>query len=312
VESAEELIARGAALLRGGGVVAFPTETVYGLGANALDPIALARVYEIKGRPRTSPLIVHVASIAMAREMVAVWPEKAEALARRFWPGPLTLVLPKSGIVPMDLTAGLDTVGVRMPAHPVALALIAQAGVPVAAPSANRFMALSPTSAAQVRAGLGSAVDLILEGGVPEVGIESTVLSLVGDVPVLLRPGMISRAEIETCIGPVRLLDGDLEAAHPSPGLHARHYAPRTPLYLVDGVAGLPETGRGVYLFLTDVGGTRNAVPMPLDPHDYARTLYGTLHRLDGDGWDWIGVERPGGAAEWAGIVDRLERASIR
>ncbi len=312
MESAAELIARGAALLRNGGVVAFPTETVYGLGANALDPVALARVYEIKGRPRTSPLIVHVSSIAMARAMTAVWPEQAETLAREFWPGPLTLVLPKSAVVPMDLTAGLETVGIRMPAHPVALSLIEQAGVPVAAPSANRFMALSPTSADQVRQGLGAAVDLILEGGVPEVGIESTVLSLVEGTPLLLRPGMISRADIEECIGLVRVAEGSGEGAHPSPGMHERHYAPRTPLYLVGTGGELPRTGRGVFLYSTDSGEAENGVAMPGDAQSYARLLYGTLHRLDGEGWDWIGVERPSGEAEWAGILDRLQRASIR
>ena len=315
METTPELIARGAALLRQGGVVAFPTETVYGLGANALDPIAIARIYEIKQRPRSSPLIVHVSSIAMARDLVIDWPDKAEILARRFWPGPLTLVLPKSARVPRELTAGLETVGLRMPAHPIALALIEQAGVPIAAPSANRFTHLSPTSAQHVESGLGAAVDLILAGGPSQVGIESTVLSLALELPMLLRPGMITRTEIENCIGPIGVLDtvlNTVDGAHPSPGMHEKHYSPQTPLYIVRGSEGLPPSGRGVYLFLTVPGVARHSVPMPHEPSDYARVLYDTLHRQDEEGWDWLAVEQAPESAEWAGIVDRLKRAAIR
>ena len=306
-----ELIARGAALLRHGGVVAFPTETVYGLGANALDPAAIGRIYEIKQRPRTSPLIVHVSSIEMARILVSVWPDKAETLARQFWPGPLTLVLPKSPQVPKALTAGLETVGLRMPAHPVALALIEQAGVPIAAPSANRFTQLSPTDASHVERSLGAAVDLIIPGGPSQIGIESTVLSLAQQLPLLLRPGMITQTQIEDAIGPIGVLS-EATGAHPSPGMQERHYSPRTPLYLVDSLKALPKVGRGVYLFLTEAGSAAVAVPMPQNPGDYARILYQTLHRYDLEAWDWIAVERPVGGADWVGIVDRLSRASIR
>src|SRR5271155_916117 len=199
-------IARAAALIRAGELVAFPTETVYGLGASALDPQAIDKIFAAKGRPPSSPLIVHVSSIEMARGLVREWPERAEKLAAKFWPGPLTLVLPKQPHVPDRLTAGLDTVGIRMPAHPIAQALIREAGVPIAAPSANLFGALSPTSAHHVRDGLGNSVSMVLDGGRTTVGIESTVLSLAGPEAVLLRPGMVTQQEIEAVIGPVRVL----------------------------------------------------------------------------------------------------------
>src|SRR5882762_6184690 len=263
-------IEAAARLLRAGRLVAFPTETVYGLGANALDAEAVARIYAVKRRPATSPLIVHVASIEMAQSLVANWPEIAERLARRFWPGPLTLVLPKSHVgadaflrlhsgprpaeqseaapssssstIPAIVTAGLPTVGLRIPAHPIALALIRAAGVPLAAPSANRFTQLSPTTADHVRRSLGSDVDLILDGGPCEVGIESTVLSLAGSQPVLLRPGGVSRAEIEAIIGPIAITT-EVVGAHPAPGMHPRHYSPRTRLLLVRN-GELPEQGQ--------------------------------------------------------------------
>jgi L-threonylcarbamoyladenylate synthase len=191
-----ELLARAASTLRAGGLVAFPTETVYGLGANALDARAVERVFDVKGRPQSSPLIVHVASIEMARSLASHWPESADKLAAAFWPGPLTLVVRKDPQIPDIVTAGLPTVGLRQPDHPVAAALISEAGVPLAAPSANRFTALSPTTAEHVLKSLGDGVDLILDGGPTRVGIESTVLSLAGPRPRLLRPGMISRDEI--------------------------------------------------------------------------------------------------------------------
>src|SRR5580658_2956511 len=187
-----------ASRIRSGEVVAFPTETVYGLGANALDAAAVHKIYELKGRPMASPLIVHVASIEMAREIVAEWPPLAESLARRWWPGPLTLVLPKKPAIPDIVTAGLPTVGVRMPNHPIALELIEEAGVPIAAPSANKFMELSPTTAEHVRAAFGDAVE-VLDGGPTQVGIESTVVVIENGAVKLLRPGMISLGEIESC-----------------------------------------------------------------------------------------------------------------
>jgi L-threonylcarbamoyladenylate synthase len=303
-------IRRAAELIRAGRLVAFPTETVYGLGANALDAAAVERIYEAKGRPAESPLIVHAASITMARELAAEWPRQAEVLAERYWPGPLTLVLPKKRSVPDIVTAGLSTVGIRIPAHPVALALIREAGVPIAAPSANRFTGLSPTTAAHVRDGLGAAVDLILDGGPTNVGIESTVLSLAGAHPVLLRPGMVSQAEIEELVGPVEMHTHNGPGAHASPGLHPRHYSPRTRLLLVEGGA-VPNEGRGAYLGLSSEPARPVAcfVPMPAQAADYAARLYETLHRLDREGLDWIAVERPPNHPGWAGILDRLERA---
>ena len=286
------LIARAAGLLRAGRLVAFPTETVYGLGANALDADAVKRIFEAKGRPYSSPLIVHVASIDAARELAAKWPEAAERLARAFWPGPLTIIVPKSARVPDVVTAGLPSVGLRMPAHPVAHALMEAAGVPVAAPSANRFTELSPTTAGHVRDSMGDRVELILDGGPCEVGIESTVISLAGARPKILRPGMISQTRIEEVIGPVEV-GGGAE----SPGQHPKHYSPRTRLIL----GRSPDEGRGVRLDFSN---------MPRDAAAYAERLYGVLHELDGGDYDWISIEMPPDTPEWAGVRDRLMRAA--
>ncbi|MCL5746038.1 MAG: L-threonylcarbamoyladenylate synthase [Acidobacteria bacterium] len=301
---------RAAELIRAGKLVAFPTETVYGLGANALDACAVERIFAAKGRPSTSPLIVHVDSAAMARELVERWPDAAEALAARYWPGPLTLVLPKRPLIPDVVTAGLATAGLRVPAHPVALDLIRESGVPIAAPSANRFTQLSPTTAEHVRESLGDSVDLILDGGQTTVGIESTVLSLVDDCPVLLRPGMVTQIDIEALIGPVEIAGRIENGAHPSPGMHRRHYSPRTRLVLV-GSGALPE-GRGAYLWVSRFIPAPKAILMPQTAAAYASALYDTLHRLDSEGWEWIAVERPPAGPEWAGINDRLERAAAR
>jgi L-threonylcarbamoyladenylate synthase len=298
---------RAAALLRAGGLVAFPTETVYGLGANALDPEAVARIYAAKGRPATSPLIVHVADVAMAQTVAAEWPEAAQRLAERFWPGPLTLVLAKRDVVPDGVTAGLGTVGVRQPAHAVALELIQRAGVPVAAPSANPFMGLSPTTAEHVRQGLGAAVDYIVDGGSCPVGIESTVLSLVGGRPVLLRPGMVSRTMIEAIVGPVELAgEAAPDAAHAAPGMHARHYAPKTPLRV-----GVPGAESG-YLWHTVEIEAEMAVRLPAEADGYAAGLYEALHLLDAAGLPEIVAEPAPGGGEWDGIRDRLARAAER
>lgn len=294
------LIEEAAALIRAGRLVAFPTETVYGLGASALDAAAVRRIFEAKGRPETSPLIVHVSSTEMARRYVTAWPEAAERLAARHWPGPLTLVLPKTREIPDEVTAGLPSVGIRVPAHPIALELIERAGVPIAAPSANRFTELSPTCAEHVRRSLGGRVDLILDGGSTPVGIESTVLSLAGERPVLLRPGMISREEIEEVTGVVEVQTTGGPGAHAAPGMHLRHYSPRTPLLLVRGRPDRP--GRGIYL--------KHGETMPANPRDYAAELYATLHRLDAEQLDWIAVEIPPEGESWTGIRDRLRRAA--
>jgi L-threonylcarbamoyladenylate synthase len=302
-------ISRAAALIRAGDLVAFPTETVYGLGANALDAEAVRKIYSAKGRPPDSPLIVHVDSVEMARGLVREWPEKAEQLSARFWPGPLTLILPKQPHVPDNLTAGLETVGLRMPNHPIALALIREAGVPIAAPSANRFTGLSPTTAGHVRETFGSEVAMVLDGGPAEVGIESTVLSLAGPVAVLLRPGMLTHSEIEAVIGEVNILRGQTAGAHPSPGLHRRHYSPRTPLVLVEH-GRLPSSGRGAYLWISAAAEAARVIRMPDHPRDYAAVLYATLHGVDHQNWDWIAVEIPPHDPEWAAIHDRLARGA--
>lgn len=299
-------------LIRRGKLVAFPTETVYGLGANALDPAAVARIFEAKGRPHTSPLIVHISSIEMARTLVSDWPDQAEKLAQNFWPGPLTMVLPKIDIVPDVVTAGLPSVGIRMPSHPVALVLIREAGVPIAAPSANRFTQLSPTTAQHVREGLGTAVDCVLDGGPTTVGIESTVVSLTGSIPTLLRPGGISREQLERVIGKIDVRLHALAEAHEAPGMHPRHYSPRTQLFLISDGA-VPTNGRGVYLKLSrDAQTAAETRIMPSDPAEYARVLYGTLHTLDRLALDWIAVETPPDTHEWEAVLDRLRRAAHR
>ena len=302
-------IRRAAELIRAGRLVAFPTETVYGLGANALDPQAVARIFEAKGRPKTSPLIVHVASIDMAQSLALEWPPLAGKLADAFWPGPLTLVVRKREMIPPIVTAGLDTVGLRMPAHPVAEDLLRESGVPIAAPSANRFTELSPVTAEHVRASMGDRVELILDGGECRVGIESTVLSVAGGKPVLLRPGIVSAADIEAIAGPVRRAGDPGQGAHASPGQHARHYRPRKPLYLVRNGEQLPE-GRGAYLWYSSPRSAEIPIRMPGQAPRYAARLYGTLHELDHRAIDWIAVERPPDEPAWEAVADRLRRAA--
>lgn len=307
------LLERAAQQIRQGGLVAFPTETVYGLGANALDPEAVVKIFQAKGRPSTSPLIVHVDSLEMARSLVSRWPSEAEKLAAKFWPGPLTLVLEKAAVVPPVVTAGLNTVGLRMPAHPISRALIRAAGVPLAAPSANRFAGVSPTTAAHVRSSLGDRVDLILDGGPTDVGIESTVLSLAGGRRILLRPGMISREMLEAEIGAVELPENLWQPcdAHPSPGLHRRHYSPTTPLLLI-GDGNLPSAGKGAYVWRLNPVERKDviSVQLPSDPAGYAARLYAVLHELDAAGLDWIAVEKLPDSPEWEAVTDRLKRAA--
>jgi L-threonylcarbamoyladenylate synthase len=306
-------IDHAARLLRTGRLVAFPTETVYGLGANALDAEAVARIYAVKRRPRTSPLIVHVVSVEMAQSMVVEWPEIADRLARRFWPGPLTLVLGKRSAIPDIVTAGLPTVALRMPAHPIALALIGAASVPLAAPSANRFTELSPTTAEHVRRSLGSDVDLILDGGPCQVGIESTVLSLIEQRPVLLRPGGISRPELEAIVGPVAFAQEIQSGAHPAPGMYPRHYSPRTRLYLATN-GRLPDRGEGMYLQHQHSPNRTNVKihQMPQSAADYASALYDVLHQADAENYNWIAVDLPPSSPEWEAIQDRLKRAATK
>ena len=307
-------IGHAARLLQAGKIVAFPTETVYGLGANALDSDAVARIFAIKGRPHTSPLIVHVASIEMAKSLVTEWPAAAQRLVEKFWPGPLTLVLPTTPQrVPSIVTAGLPTVGLRMPAHPIALALIRATGVPLAGPSANRFTQLSPTTADHVRRSLASDVDYILDGGPCHVGIESTVLNLAEPHPVLLRPGGISRLDLEAVIGPISIAAEPTSGPHPAPGMHPRHYSPRTRLLLVSG-GELPAEGKGVYLQHAHAPSRVgiDTIPMPATAPAYAAALYEALHRADIGSYDWIAVDLPPGTHDWEAIHDRLHRAASK
>jgi len=302
-------ISKAAELIRSGKLVAFPTETVYGLGANALNAKAVQAIFKVKGRPATSPLIVHVDSVAMAQSLVMHWPTSATLLCTAFWPGPLTLVLPKKSIVPDIVTAGLPSVGIRMPNHPIALALIEAAKYPIAAPSANRFTELSPTTALHVQEALGTQIDFILDGGPTQVGIESTVLSLMENRPQLLRPGMITQAQMEAIIGPIDVSTHVDEGAHLSPGQHLQHYQPKTPLYLVQKEFQL-RLGRGIYLGLTGKQNGCDYYEMPKEPRMYAQKLYALLHDVDQQHYDWIAVECPSQSPEWTGILDRLTRAS--
>jgi L-threonylcarbamoyladenylate synthase len=313
---------RAAEVLRQGGLVAFPTETVYGLGANALDSAAVERIFQAKARPATNPIIVHVAEPADVRAVAATWPEEAERLVERFWPGPLTLVLPRSPAVPDIVTAGAPTVAVRLPAHAVARQLIALAGVPIAAPSANRSSQLSPTLAEHVRRDLDGRIDLILDGGPTPGGIESTVLDLTTRPARLLRPGLVSPDAIEAVIGPiVHSQAPEPTAALPSPGMLPRHYAPRTRLECIEGnarerVEELVKAGFRVAWVTHEVVPT-DLVPagvrvgrLPADPAGYAAGLYAVLHTLDDGQADRIVVSLPPEGDDWLGIRDRLLRAA--
>jgi L-threonylcarbamoyladenylate synthase len=295
-------IQKAAEIIRAGGLVVFPTETVYGLGANALDAPAVRKIYELKGRPATSPLIVHVGRIEQAREFAAEWPTEAERLAREYWPGPLTLVVPKKPQIPDEVTAGLPTVGLRMPRHPVALELLREAGVPIAAPSANRFTQLSPTTAQHVRDAFGAELPFLLDGGPCEVGLESTVIAVTHDGLEVLRPGMALVEDAAVAAVPN-------ETAHRSPGQHNKHYSPRTRVLLVSN-GHVPEHGRGAYLWIARASKAEREIQMPAEPAEYAARLYGRLHELDREEFDWIAVEFPPDTPEWAAIRDRLTRAA--
>lgn len=319
-------IERAGAMLRTGKTVAFPTETVYGLGANALDAAAVAEIFAAKGRPATNPLIVHISDLEQLPLVAAEFPEKARLLAEKYFPGPLTLILPKTDAVPTAVTAGGMSVGVRMPAHPVARALIRAAGVPVAAPSANRFTEISPTTAAHVQKSLGGRIAAIVDGGPTSVGIESTVLDLTTEPPTLWRAGMISRADLEALIGPVSLPHAPTAMPQASPGQHFRHYAPRARVHLVGH--GDRERLISLFLELNGAEGARAAciavggeIPaeveelglwrtLPDDPTGYAERIYATLHALDDAGAADIIIENVPDIPAWAGLRDRLTRAS--
>jgi L-threonylcarbamoyladenylate synthase len=317
-------IERAAAILSAGGLVAFPTETVYGLGADASNPAAVAKIFAAKGRPQDHPVIVHLAGVELLSQWAGEVPAAAHELAAAFWPGPLTLILKRAAGVPDCVTGGQDTVGVRIPGHPVALALLrafageagGRAFSGVAAPSANKFGRISPTTAGHVRAELGDAVDRILDGGECSVGIESTIVDLSRGRAVLLRPGQVTRAQIAAVLGAeVELPDS---AAPRASGTLQSHYAPRTPLHLV-AAAELPArlaalSGKKIaVLALAEAPADLNDVVWQRAPRalaDYAHELYASLRRLDALGCAAILVEAPPAAPEWQGVNDRLRRAS--
>lgn len=230
-----ELLKEGADLLRAGELVAFPTETVYGLGANALEASACSRIFTVKGRPQDNPLIVHVYNRAMANKLVEVWPPEAELCVQHFWPGPLTLVLPKTSLISDVVTAGLPNVAIRMPSHPVALRLIEETGLPIAAPSANLSGKPSPTSGSHVWRDMRGKIPLILDAGVCPVGLESTVLEVSGGIPTILRPGGISKEQLERVLGKVRVDTPTEDQAPKAPGMKYRHYAPQGEMILMIG-----------------------------------------------------------------------------
>jgi len=303
-------VARGAEILKAGGLVAFPTETVYGLGADASNARAVARLYAVKGRPADHPVIVHFASAEQAFAWAREVPDAARRLAERFWPGPLTLILKRSELAQDFVTGGQDSVGLRVPSHPVAHELLSIFGSGVAAPSANRFGLVSPTTAAHVREDLGADVELVLEGGPSEVGIESTIVDLSGGGAVLLRPGAITKQQIEEVM---KVTEKNL-AAPRHPGSLERHYAPRTPARLLPA----HELDRQIAVMTDRVAVLAFSRPdervdywlrMPREPAAYARRLYAALRELDSAGCEAILVEAPPDAPEWAAVRDRLGRA---
>lgn len=312
-------VEHAARLLAGGGLVAFATETVYGLGANALDRRAVARTFEVKGRPRFDPLIVHVADPGWLDRLVTALPDFATALIERFWPGPLTLVLPKTDLVPDLVTAGLPNVAVRMPAHPMALKLLERAEAPVAAPSANLFGQVSPTTAQHVADQLGSQIDYILDGGPCSVGLESTVLNLSGSIPTLLRPGGISREQIEDVVGAVESIGLASDEAKPqlAPGLLTTHYATRTPLILAEPEGRLPGAPRvGLLAFEPESTLQHFAAVEILSPRgdlaEAAANLFAAMRRLDALGLDVIVARPVPEVGLGRAINDRLRRAASR
>jgi len=317
--------------LRAGEVVALPTETVYGLAANALNEKAVARIFQIKGRPAHNPIIIHAASLEMARDCVTHWPESAENLSKSFWPGPLSLVLPRAEKIPGNVTANGPTVGVRWPSHPFMQAVIRECGFPLAAPSANLSNQISPTNAEHVRTQLAGKISLIVDGGQAQVGIESTVVDLSVSPPKILRPGMIHTESIYASLGArnygLRTADCGLNPGDQttlrSPGLLNKHYAPKAKLMvlswhneldLLSKIGNRQSAIGNVHVIAhTKIPASFEAGNVSVIPHDaeaFARALYAELHRCDAAGATLIVVEAPPDLPEWSGIADRLRRAA--
>lgn len=322
-------VKRAVALLRAGAVVALPTETVYGLAANALDAAAVAKIYAVKGRPAHNPLIVHIADRAQAQRCVTAWPDSAERLAKSFWPGPLTLVLPRSPVIPDLVTAGGATVGIRWPSHPFMQAVIRACGFPLAAPSANLSNAISPTNAEHVRKQLGDQLALIVDGGQAQVGIESTVVDLTSPAFRVLRPGMIHEESLRAALVAAGVTPVDFAAGAAnhgelrSPGMLAKHYSPRARL-VIRNWRDAGECEEQLALFRvpraqihviahTQIPGGDGLGAVCVIPHDaeaFARALYAELHRCDEAGAALIVVEQLPAGPEWRAITDRLTRAA--
>jgi len=311
-------VLQAARIIKKGGIVAFPTETVYGLGADAFNPLAVARIFEVKRRPYFDPLIVHVASPADVKNLVKEIPSNVKEIIKRFWPGPLTVVLLKKEDIPDIVTAGLPTVAIRMPSHPMALSLIKESKRPIAAPSANPFGYLSPTTAEHVREQLGDQVDLVLDGGPCPIGVESTIISFLEERPRLLRPGGVSLEEIESIIGKVEI--SPIEDDKPSaPGMLPKHYAPRTPIVLnwndknlkiyknkKIGLLAFQETKNYLKFHHVEVLSKKG------DIREAAANLFAAIRRLDVLNLDLIVAESIPEMGLGRAIMDRLRRASTK
>ncbi|MEO8001203.1 MAG: L-threonylcarbamoyladenylate synthase [Arenimonas sp.] len=311
-----ELLSQAVQALKHGDVIGMPTETVYGLAADAMNISAVAKIFALKGRPADHPLIVHIADISQLPKWAVAIPEEAYVLAQHFWPGPLTMILRKHAGVPDEVTGGQDTVGLRCPAHPLALVLLQQFDGGVAAPSANRFGRISPTTALHVRDEFGDAVPVILDGGECEVGIESTIIDLSSEQPRLLRPGMISQDEIEAVIGPIAS-NADTESPRVSGSL-AAHYAPRTPMQMLTRKELLIEYARvakqGLYcevLCLDDLPDDLKGLSLSNEYHAYAHGLYAAMRDLDSRNADLLLIEQIPQTSEWLAVNDRLGRALV-
>jgi len=320
----QKAVRRAVELLRAGEVVALPTETVYGLAANALDEKAVAKIFQIKGRPSHNPIIVHVAGIEMARRCVKNFPALAERLAKSFWPGPLTIVLPRTKEIPEIVTAGGETVGIRWPSHPFIQAVIRECNFPLAAPSANLSESVSPTNAEHVRKSLGGKIQLIVDGGQSQVGIESTVLDLTVSPPQILRPGMIHAESLAAVCGKIQILNSESQISDlRSPGLLRKHYSPKAKLLILNWrdeadlesqIADRKSQIQNCHIIAhTKIPSAENFGGISVIPHDaeaFARAIYAEWHRCDEIGAEIIIVEAPPDLPEWSGIADRLQRAA--
>ena len=303
---------RAVQYLKAGTPIAFATETVYGLGADAKNPDGIREIFRVKGRPANNPLIVHCLDQSMARSCVLGWNEKCEALASRFWPGPLTLILKRDASVPAAVAGGGETLAVRVPAHVVARALLAHYGAPIAAPSANLSTRVSPTNAEHVYTSLAGRIPLILDGGPCQVGLESTVLDMTSDQPTILRLGDISAEQISECIG-VEVKKKSFDEQTPkSPGMMKRHYAPKTPIKICRNFEDLPEGQFALICFSeewTAQSSTNPLFVMPATPKDFGKELYRALHWADEQGQPQIIIQEIPNGAEWDTVRDRLSRS---